>query len=270
MNLPHRIALTLGLLLPLAGCPADDGTGNEEVGESETADTTPDTADDPTMDGGDNFCAHQCSADADCMVGGTDVGLTCQDSFCAGSASGCTNNDECVAQFSGWTTACTSGGGECDALGQVCVAAGLCATPPSDFFMCDTVPGWSEIETTDIDGAAVTVCGNANAECNSEGFCFSPCQADADCMALSAATPICDTNTGLCGCGDDSHCATLNSPANSVCNDGACGCGSDQNCVDGSVGDVCTTSGFCGCSGDMACSGVMNTFDGGMISCVAI
>jgi hypothetical protein len=262
-----NFALGLALLLPLTGCPSDDGTA-DEVGT--TAGTTAgDTGDETTGDGDDNVCAHQCTADADCMVDGQDFGLTCQDSFCASSSASCTGNPECVAQFSGWTMPCTAGGGECDALGQVCVTDGVCATPPSDFFTCDTVPGWTEIETTDIDGAPVTVCGNPNAECHGEGYCFVPCQADADCTL--AAYPVCDTGTGTCKCGSDADCATNGEPSQSVCTaDGFCGCSDDQACVDAGSGDVCTGSGFCGCSGDAACAGVNNTYDGGMISCVMI
>lgn len=284
MKLSPSILLTSLVLLSSLGCPSDDGnadtdstTGNDEVdttADSATDDATSDATTDATdtndtnADGG--FCIHQCSADADCLVDGQDLGLTCQDSLCSGDSSGCTDNAECVALFSGWVTACTAGGGECDMLGQVCVQAGdggLCATPPSDFFMCDTVPGWAEIEVTDIDGNPVTVCGNPSAECNADGFCFSPCSSDADCT--SEAYPVCDTNTGVCGCSSDADCATLGQPQASVCNAGVCGCGSDQNCVDGNAGDVCTADGFCGCSGDAACANTENPYDGGMISCVS-
>jgi hypothetical protein len=273
---------SLALVLPLAGCPGDDGSAEEttfsttngtEAGDGDgdpgDGDGDPGDGDGDTGDG-DSFCAHQCMSDDDCLVGAQDVGLTCQDSFCSGDASsGCTGNAECVALFSGWTMPCTSGGGECDGLAQLCVEAdggGLCATPPSDFFMCDTVPGWSELEVPDIDGNTVTVCGNANAECNDDNFCFAPCQSDVDCA--SAAFPICDTGTGLCGCGSDADCATIGEPHLSVCNAGMCGCGDDQQCVDGNAGDVCTGDGSCGCTGEAACANVMNAFDGGMISCV--
>jgi hypothetical protein len=277
-----RTALAFAFVLPLAGCPSGgtdedttDTSTDDEVG-TETADTTADTTADETADttadtgDGDSVCAHQCATDDDCLVMGMDQGLTCQDSFCTGEASGCTDNAECVALYSGWTTACTSGGGECDMLAQVCVQGpdgGLCATPPSDFFMCETVPGWTEMTVPDIDGNDVTVCGNAEAECNADGICIDPCGSDADCT--SPSYPVCNTDTGLCGCGDDSHCAMIGEPHLSVClPDGACGCGEDQQCADGGVGDVCLGSGFCGCSGDAACEGVTNPFDGGMISCV--
>jgi hypothetical protein len=275
---------SLSLVLPLAGCPSDptadettftstgteagDGDGDTGDGDGDTGDGDGDGDGDPGD--GDSFCAHQCMTDDDCLAMGQDLGLTCQDSVCTGDASsGCTGDAECVALLSGWSMPCTAGGGECDGLGQVCVQAdggGLCATPPSEFFMCNTVPGWAELEVPDIDGALVIVCGNGNAVCSDENFCFSPCQADTDCAAPSA--PICDTNTGFCGCGSDADCATIGQPHLSVCNAGTCGCGDDQQCIDGNAGDVCTGDGFCGCSGDGACANVPNSFDGGMISCV--
>lgn len=281
------LALAFVFVLPLAGCPSDDGnvdttstSTDDEVGTEAdtTADTTADTMDtEDTVDtadtedtgDGDSFCSHQCSTDADCMAMGMDTGLTCQDSVCTGESAGCTDKPECVALFSGWTMACTSGGGECDALAQLCVQGpdgGLCATPPSDFFMCDTVPGWSELDVPDIDGNTVTVCGNGNAECHGDGYCHVPCQADTDCMV--PGYPTCDTNTGTCGCGSDLDCESIGQAHQSVCTEGVCGCGEDQQCVDANLGDVCTTDGFCGCSGDAACAGVMNPYDGGMISCV--
>lgn len=252
------------------------------VGTDSATDPTTDATAGPTTDpttgtttdtgGAGNFCIHQCASDSDCFVDGQDLGLTCQDSFCAvESSAGCTDNAECVALFSGWTsTPCTSGGGECDLLGQICVqipgGGGGCATPPGDFFMCDSIPGWAEMMVPDIDGNTVTVCGDPDAECTDRGYCLSPCKSDADCA--SPSYPICDTGTGLCGCGSDDHCATIGEPHLSVCVSGACGCGTDQQCVDGSVGDVCN-EGVCGCSGDAACANVSNNFDGGMIVCRA-
>lgn len=247
-------AFSLPFALSLSGCPGD-GSGDDEAGPS------------------GNFCLHTCTADTDCTVGGMDLGLTCQSGTCTGEdAGGCTSNDECIAQLSGWTMACTSGGGECDALMQVCVdvggGEGLCATPPSDVITCDSF-GFMDYETTDIEGAPVTVCANANAECNADGVCFSPCQSDDDCMADSA--PVCNTGTGLCECSTDADCATIGDSAASVCNNGTCGCGVDQDCVDSAqaFGDVCY-DGFCGCSGDEVCADVPNSFDGGQISCRSI
>jgi hypothetical protein len=249
------------------GDQTGDGDG-DQTGDGD-GDQTGDGDGDPTGDPEGSYCVHQCSSDADCELDGQDQGYTCVDNVCTYDAPDpCTGNEECVALFSGWQTACTSGGGECDDLGQVCITTdegGLCATPPSDFIDCATLL-MEEIEVPDIDGNLVTVCARTHAECHADGYCFLPCQGTADCP--SAAYPICNVSTGVCECGQDADCATLGLPANSVCNAGTCGCGSDQNCVDGALGDVCN-EGFCGCSGDMACEGVSNPYDGGMISCVA-
>lgn len=283
-RLDFLIALTL---LPLAACPGGGGKANDDTATDSTmtmsAGTVTDTTvTDPTVDptmatadstgpsGDAGFCTHQCTADSDCKLEGMDLGLTCQDSYCAnGDSTGCASNADCIAQYSGWITPCTAGGDECEALSQVCVAVGdggACASPPSEFFMCDAVPGFTELMVPDIDGNKVTVCGNGGAKCRDDGSCFVPCQADADCTA--PAYPVCDTATGNCGCGSDTDCAKLDSPHMSVCKAGTCGCDSDQQCVDDKVGDVCTDKGLCGCSGDAGCSGVKNPFDGGTISCV--
>ena len=288
-----QLALAFAFLAPLTGCPGDDsGSDTDNTNNTEGATDTPatdgetdtpgETDDPPATDGEDDtstgggpsggFCIHQCEGDGDCTIEGMDVGLTCQDGFCAGEpVEGCTSDDECIAQLSGWEFGppCTAGGGECEAAMQVCLdvgGEGHCVSAPSEFFMCETAM-LDEIETTDIDGNMVTVCGNAGAACGDDGFCFSPCQSDDDCA--SEAFPVCNTDTGSCECGEDAHCATLGNEGTSVCNGGVCGCGEDQNCVDGGQGDVCN-DGFCGCSGDMACADVENTFDGGMISCVEV
>lgn len=285
------LALALAFTMPLAGCPGDDSgttmadtgtaptttegatTEDPTEGPAETTEGPVDTTEGPSDTTGNppsgGFCIHQCGADEDCTIGGMDVGLTCVDGLCTGESTGCTDDLECQAQFSGWIMPCTAGGGECDALMQVCVdvgGEGLCATPPSEFIDCATLMQ-DEIMTTDIDGADVTVCGNSTAACGAEGFCFDPCTEDADCV--SEAYPVCNTTSGLCECGDDSHCETLDVPQATTCVEGACGCADDQGCVDGGAGDVCN-SGACGCSGDDACAKVENTFDGGMISCVEV
>ncbi len=256
---------------------AEPGTGTTatttaEPGTGTTAVPTTGTASDTTSDTGDagSFCSHQCAVDMDCQIGGLDVGLTCQSNLCvfADEDLSCTN-DECVALFSVWETPCTSGGGECDGLGQRCVKVddgGACATMPSDMVSCDESPGFVELEVPDIDGNLVTVCGFPTAECHEDGFCFSPCNSDDDCLTL--AYPICDTGTGFCQCGTDADCATIGSPNLSACVAGTCGCGADQQCVDGGVGDVCNADGTCGCSDNAACSSLVNGFDGGAIACV--
>jgi hypothetical protein len=281
---PSTLSFSLLALSFLLGC-SDDGTGTSATSLTSNPTTDgsatdgPDTGDGDPGDGdgdpgdgdgdpgdGDGYCAHQCTSDDDCLVDGMASGLTCIDGACSIDSPGCTSNEECVAAFSGWSTPCSSGGGECDAFGQLCIDAGgegLCATPPSDFLACEVLM-MEEIEIPDIDGNLVVVCAQTDAVCSEDAFCFVPCESDDDC---SGAYPICDVGSGLCQCGSDADCATLGVSGSSVCNAGSCGCGEDQQCVDGNVGDVCTTDGYCGCSGDMACAGVSNPFDGGMISC---
>jgi hypothetical protein len=287
MRISSSFPFSLLALSCLLGC-SDDGSGTSATTSLTTAtiatdgsatdgsstdgpDTTadgPDTTADGPGDGdgdGDSFCVHQCMSDADCLVGGMDIGYTCVDSTCTGDASGCTGDEECIWLYSGWTTPCTAGGGECDQLAQICLDVGLCATPPSDFIDCATLL-MEEIQTTDIDGNPVVVCGRPNAICNDDNFCFLPCASDDDCT--SAAYPICDVSSGVCQCGSDTDCATIGMPQFSVCNGGTWGCSQDHDCVAGDAGDVCTSSGFCGCSGDMACAGLDNPYDGGMYACV--
>jgi hypothetical protein len=277
------LSLSLLAISCLLGC-SDDGTGTSattNLTSNPTTETTgdgdgdgPETGDGDgdgpeTGDGdGDGYCAHQCASDADCLIDGMSIDLTCVDSVCTSDSPGCTGDEECVALYSGWSTPCTSGGGECDALAQLCIdygGQGLCATPPSDIIDCATLL-MEEIEIPDIDGNLVIVCARSNAVCSEDAFCFLPCGSDADCV--SDAYPSCDVESGFCQCSSDADCATLGEPHMSVCNAGACGCGDDQQCIDGGAGDVCTTDGYCGCSGDTACAGVENPFDGGMYACV--
>jgi hypothetical protein len=265
------LCISLLAISCLLGC-SDDGTGSSATTTLTTDPTTETTADGPETSGdgdGDGYCGHQCTTDADCLIDGMSFDLTCVDSLCMSpDSAGCTGDEECVALYSGWATSCTSGGGECDALGQLCIdfgGAGLCATPPSDIIPCDVLQQ-EEIEVPDIDGNLVVVCGQPNATCTEDAFCFVPCGSNDDCLSPSA--PVCDVESGTCQCGSDADCAMTGEPHLSVCNAGLCGCGEDQQCVDGGAGDLCTADGFCGCSGDMACAGVENPFDGGMISCV--
>jgi hypothetical protein len=237
MNCFQRISFTSSFFftasLALGACSGDDS------GETETSTT-----------------ASTMTASTTAGTGTDTAGTTCADDF------------ECVALFSGWMTPCTAGGGECDAMAMVCIkyeGEGRCALPPSDFVMCDAF-GFDDLEVEDIDGAMVTVCAKSAAECGANGACSVPCKADTDCT--SGAYPVCDTNTGICGCATDDHCATLGLAQASTCNAGLCGCGADADCVSGKAGDLCM-SGSCGCSADAACADVTNSFDGGMISCVS-
>jgi hypothetical protein len=269
-----KLLIALSLALPFAACPADDGeddgastdptgdtgtmtmTGADDAPESgddvaddapETgADDAPDTGADDAPDtgaddGGGMACTHTCAADGDCMIGGMDVGLICEGSSCA-LANPCTADDVCVAQLSGWSfTPCTMGGGECMATMQTCVdlgdGTGGCASAPSEFFMCDSVPGWGETMQTNLDdGSEVTVCGNTMGVCDTElGFCYTPCVDDTTCGTL-----VCNTGTGMCECDSDDDCGE-----GGTCSAGVCsvpGCVDDTDCAE-------------------------NPFDGGMYGC---
>jgi hypothetical protein len=255
------------------GC-SDDGSATTNSTTDGSSDTAGDGDGDPgdgDGDGGDAaVCVHHCTSDADCLIQGMDVDLTCIDSVCSdGDPPGCADDQECVALYSGWAIECTSGGSECDASAQVCIdvgGEGLCATAPNDIVDCASLL-MEEIQTVDIDGNPIVVCAQPNAVCSDEAFCYLPCQSDDDCF--SAAFPNCEVDTGMCRCGSDADCATTGQPHFSVCSAGACGCSEDQQCIDGNAGDICTTDGFCGCSGDMACANLPNSLDGGMFTCDA-
>jgi hypothetical protein len=215
------------------------------------------------------FCQEECQEDSDCEVSGVDAGFTCDNNRCVGSTvEGCTENDECVAQRSGWTagTECMAQA-DCDATGQFCIdvlGTNRCVTGPSMALSCDTLM-MQEIDTVNADGDMVTVCGQPDAECNDFGGCYIPCGSDADCTI--DGYPSCDTGTGLCGCSSDADCETLGNSATSVCLASAtCGCGEDQDCVDANLGDTCF-DGACGCSVDSACNQDQTVFDNTTVVC---
>lgn len=267
--------------------PSTDPSGDPSTDPTATDPTVDPSATDPTADptGDDGtFCVEKCAADADCSLGGTDLGYKCVDGFCAG---GCADDNACVQMFSGWVTDCADQAG---CPGQVCVdiggGVGKCATAPSDFLMCETIMQ-SEIMLPPIEGGAeIAVCANTDYTCQ-DGQCVNPCEADADCMlfpgqnkcdtgtglcvcaddaacmAFNADTPVCTAN-GFCGCGDDSNCAA--DPNYPTCtSNNFCGCMSDDNCVAAGTGDKCF-NGSCGCSAAAACTGD-TVFDGTMYAC---
>jgi hypothetical protein len=192
-------------------------------------------------------CIHTCGADGDCTVMGMDIGLVCQDTHCVDPdpPPPCTDDASCIPVGSGWAfQPCTMGGGECAAAMGICVdlgdGTGGCATQPSEFFMCSSIPGFEDSEQTDLDtGMPVTVCANLSYSCNTDlGVCYDPCEDDTSC---SAAGLVCDTDSGFCVCDGDDDCAAFDGGA----------------CVDG----VCD---YPGCTDDSEC---MNTFDGGTVAC---
>lgn len=272
------MVLFVSLGLSGLGCPGDDGgstgadTGPGPTGGATTAPaTTEATTATPTTSAMDEtgdpappaaFCTHQCTSPDDCTISGTDFGYTCDDGMCNGWQ--CTTDDGCIAEASGWTVPCTSGGGECDAAMQICIdfdGQGLCALPAA---VVDCGPsGLQQIEVTDIDGATVEVCGRL-AECGDDGSCFSRCSPGS---CLQAGFPSCNMDTGRCECTGDSDCASIGIDHLAVCIDGACGCSEDIQCASSDLGDTCF-AGTCGCSGDDACGDVDQQYDGGAVACV--
>lgn len=221
---------------PTADTSASDPTADTSA--TDPADTSATDPTDPTAGGG--VCEHTCAADGDCTVSGADVGLICTDSRCV-LANPCETADDCVAQLSGWSfVPCTMGGGECAATMQICVdlgdGTGGCATPPSEFIMCDLLMQQETEQTNLDDGSTVTVCGRTDGECNA-GVCtlpVAPCVDDTTCGNF-----VCNVDTGLCECDGDDDCGE-----GGTCTDGVCsvpGCVDDADCV--------------------------NLFDGGMTAC---
>lgn len=231
--------------------------------EPTTTDPTTETTETTSEPSSGMFCIEECAGDADCTVNGMDIGLTCQDGLCAGSAGGCTEDQECVAQFSGWVTECADQAG---CPGQVCIdvggGVGRCATPPSDFVMCETFMQ-SEIMMPVIEGGMeVAVCANTDFECR-DNACINPCSSDDECANIPGL-PKCNTGTGQCECSSDDDCAASGVEGFAVCKTTYCGCGSDADCANSPNADVCN-DGACGCSSSDVCE--TKAFDGTSISC---
>lgn len=239
----------------------DTSVGDTGVGDTGVADTgAPDTGVPAPM-----LCDEACTDDADCTISEMDFGFTCIDGFCSAEPSPvCTDDASCIPTASGWQ-ACESAADCAVPSVQVCVTGGYCAFPSTDAVPC-TAPQ-TAYDTTDVDGGDVTVCANQTNICGDEtngdydGLCFDPCESDADCPA---GIPICDTDTGLCGCTMDAHCAGI--PGVSVCVGGTCVCSADADCDDANNADVCM-NGTCGCSGTDVCMGD-TAFDGTEWTCI--
>ena len=233
-----------------------------------TATTNTSNTTDTTDSGGDgfSFCAEVRVDDSDCTVDGVDQGLHCGDNgLCAGENNGiCADDMDCRLLYSGWDK-----GDPCNAQGDCAVTqgcielegAGYCVFIPSDFLTCEDL-NMDEVPMPAIEGGTIQVCGNTTAICTDDKYCLIACQSNVDC--LSPSFPVCNTNTGLCECGQDSDCDGI--PGTSVCIDGACRCGADADCEAVANADVCN-DGACGCSGLRVCDGVDQTFDGTEIAC---
>lgn len=237
-----------------------NGSNSNSMSEPTTEPTTAGPTTDPTetTGGGDSgmFCQDICSADADCKVGGTDLGFTCVDSTC--TPPGCESDGQCQAMFSGWTPCAAQA--DC-MMGTLCIDAGsdtgYCAYTPSDIIMCSTLLQ-SEVMYPPIEGGdPMTVCASTGFACDAETkSCVSHCSSDADCM--DASMPVCNMGTGACECGSNEDCLSGGIAGQTTCTDGVCGCGSDADCVGNPGGSKCASLGFCGCASDQECAGKPN------------
>lgn len=268
-----RILSLVSTLVIAAACGDDKGgtdgsssaTATDTAGtDSPTSTPTSDPTADPTAGPAGSFCQEECSVDADCMEMGMDLGFTCSEGRCTSDSGKCTGDIDCQVQLSGWVTTCAA---QAECPGQVCIdiggGQGRCATPPSDFIMCETLMQ-KEIQAPPIEGGAdVTVCANTDYTCK-DSVCQNPCESDTDCSMLPGF-PHCDTGTGACQCTSDEDCKATNSPVSSVCHDGFCGCGKDEDCAGATNADVCTASGFCGCSDATVCT--TKAFEGTKLVC---
>jgi hypothetical protein len=250
---------------PMTSTNGPTSTTNGTDPTSTTNGTDPTTnGTDPTGGGGDaQFCQEECAGDADCTVGGQDIGLKCIDKRCASDIPPCTANEQCQAQFSGWFTECQDDTA-CEALLQVCIDigdpnAGRCATPPSDVIMCETLMQSEITAKKFMDGSDVQVCANTSSECHPDGYCFDPCESNTDCEMI-AGLPMCNVGTGACECASDDDCKNSGVDGWAVCNNGVCGCGSDADCAGSDNADKCY-DGACGCS-DVAVCQADPVFDG--------
>jgi hypothetical protein len=220
------------------------------------------------------FCTEACTEDADCTVGGNDLGAVCTAGRCALATppAGCVVDGECVAQFSAFTQVDTNGDflpdANCSATvacsaGQVCVALdlgangdeGRCATTPTDVGAGPQCFFGALTTVTDLAGASVTVCalaGAADAVCEA-GSCKNPCAADGDCAVPGFG--ICRDDGQCVACLADTDCSGGELTA---CNEtaGTCGCASDAECAGNAAGGNCLESlGVCGCTENANCTG---------------
>lgn len=222
---------------------------------------TTNTTEDTTTGGpAGQYCQEACVGDADCMIGGVDMGWTCQDSRCTTDAGKCSTDTQCNALFSGWATDCAAQA-DCQ-MGFACVdigeGMGKCAVTPSDFLMCETLM-MEELQVPAIEGGMdIAVCGKTGAKCDNE-VCTDPCESNAECPA-QGGHPMCNAGTGKCECTSNEDCAATGLGYLTTCNNGVCGCGSDADCVTTMGSDKCF-EGVCGCSTVDVCP-AENAFDG--------
>lgn len=242
--------------------PDPTATSATDPSGDPSSDPSTDPTVDPTGDDDLKVCTERCVSDSDCTINGMDIDFICEDSRCTGDP--CADDDDCVATFSGWITDCAQ---QADCPGQVCIdiggGIGKCATPPSDFIMCETILQ-QEVQRPLIEGGmSVVVCATLDYECHPDlHLCTNPCESDADCNEY-VGYPLCNAATGICECTSDSDCQLAGSGL-TACQGGVCGCADDNECFNLNNSDTCY-DGVCGCADDGVCD--FKTFDGTDLAC---
>lgn len=260
----RQVRLAGVLLFALSGCPdgqppATTGGATETTGS--TGSTTGPTGGATTSTDMLMRCEPLCEADEQCLIDGADTGFRCLQGRCVYPP--CTDDAGCVADLSGWKTACAGDdgcGGE-----ERCIDAGggqgRCALRPGTFACAEF--GLQELMRPALAGGEqVVVCGNPDAVCEA-GECVAPCKGDDACMP-EMGHPTCDTASGRCVCTSDQDCAASKVPGFAACEDGRCGCRTDADCEGGPNVDACY-AGACGCASDRTCT--VNYFDGAQLAC---
>jgi hypothetical protein len=200
-------ALAFAFMMPLAGCPGDDGGTTDTVAETGMTSTpmtgsateTPMTdtgaetdapatgtgADSGTAGGGAGFCGLTCEAPEDCAMGGNAADWECNEGFCEyvgviPDPPAC-DDTTCPAAIGGacadvnginiCTFPCTDGGTECDALMLTCTGA---------------------------DDAGNSICAAPPCGGVAEG---EPCE------SAAGQSGVC--TDGVCACSDDAECTVM-------------------------------------------------------------
>ena len=204
--------------------PNGDQTSNQTNDSSGNSNTDPDPQD--SQPEGPKTCVFVCQEAGDCLSANFDcIDQRCEYAGATGD-SRCESDDGCIPQMSGWQEGC-GGQVDCDAT-QACVELngdGFCALKDSADLPCGNMEMESmEKPLVEGDGTA-TVCGNNEASCHDDNYCFVPCQSNDECIMDGASTCHDD---GTCGCGSDADCEA--SDAGDVCEDGQCTCSGQDAC----------------------------------------
>ena len=216
---------------PDGDTPRPDDDPDDEVGVDDEVDVGPDVDDSPVVGGA---CAHECTADADCMISGMEFGLVCSPTgTCIFE---CSDDITCWAVGSGWSFQPCATNDDC--LSGPCVdygaAMGGCAT--------DATANCAEfmqeaIVLNDVEGNEVEVCASTLLGCVDIGVGAPSCGVAPGpnaCDQLQCPPPlVCDANEARCGCQADNDCVEVLGDGAAECADGECivPCDSDAQCI---------------------------------------